>query len=63
MCDEFDCAECGRHIVRFPCGEPALDPPLCGHCIIIPGWYRDPRLADIFDPEHDRRPQLEIRNA
>jgi len=45
---EFDCAECGRHIFRF--GAPA-ELPLCAHCIHLPGWFEDPELQRILDPD------------
>jgi hypothetical protein len=50
MTREFDCAECGRHIISF-----GYDPGgnLCGVCLNMPGWFRDKRLRDVIDPEHD----------
>lgn len=46
---EFDCCECKRHILRFP---PLKDnePRLCAECLWVPGWYTDPKLADMLDP-------------
>jgi hypothetical protein len=38
---EFDCVDCGRHIVRW--GPP--DDPRCAECLHVPGWYREPELA------------------
>ena len=48
---EFDCVECGRHIIRF-CGR-MNEPALCAQCIFMPGWFRDARVRELFDPEHD----------
>jgi len=58
-CQEFDCVECGRHIIRI-IGEPYA-PALCAACIMVPGWFRDPHLrnaidADVNPPEHEREP-------
>lgn len=49
---EFDCIECGRHIIQF-CGPSPMK--LCAACLTIPGWYRDPRLRAVLDPDHDGR--------
>ena len=51
---EFDCCECGRHILSF--GAQFGDLPMCAACIMMPGWFRDPRLAELLDPEHARNP-------
>jgi hypothetical protein len=51
--NEFDCVECGRHIVIL-CGERP-DPKLCAACLMLPGWFRDPRVRSILAPEHDGR--------
>lgn len=48
---EFDCCECGCHIIAF--GDPRI-PPLCGFCLFLPGWFNEPVLVAVFDPEHDR---------
>lgn len=53
ICPEFDCCECGRHIILVS-GE-LREPPLCAACISLPGWFRDPKIRDIIDPEHDGR--------
>lgn len=51
---EFDCCECGNHILLFsPSGPP--EPPLCGLCQHIPGWFRHPQLRAVLDPAHDGR--------
>jgi hypothetical protein len=59
MPHEFDCLECGRHIVRFAPADAGLAPrfraadkapELCAHCLFLPGWREDPRLVAIFDP-------------
>ena len=36
---EFDCMECGRHIIGF---GPAWCVRLCAHCMFSPGWIRFP---------------------
>lgn len=37
---EFQCCECNRYIIAFVGLRP--EPPLCGHCLNLPGWYEDP---------------------
>lgn len=54
--DEFDCIECGRHIISFM-RDPEL-PKLCGVCIGMPGWFRIPEVRDLIDPDV-RPPELE----
>ena len=51
MTDEFDCIECGAHVFAF--GRVPREMPLCATCISMPGWFRDPQLRAILDPEHD----------
>lgn len=54
---EFTCVECGQHVVVFdwPLGSKA--PLLCALCLHLPGWFRDPRLSQVFgaprEPEQD----------
>ncbi len=50
---EFDCAECGFHIIDV--SGLVRDPPLCMHCLYLPGWFNDPKLCAIFDPGNYRR--------
>lgn len=50
---EFDCSECGRHIVMI-CGD-VTTPPLCGACLMIPGWLKIKAVREIIDPDHDGR--------
>lgn len=45
---EFDCCECGVHVVQMI--EPAPDPRLCCHCLHMPGWYDNPELRAALDP-------------
>lgn len=48
--DEFDCVECGQHVVRMIAraeGEPAL----CAICVNLPGWVHDPKLQRIYATE------------
>jgi hypothetical protein len=46
---EFDCCECGRHIVAV-IPDKAPVPPLCAECLTVPGWHEDPKLCAIIDP-------------
>ena len=52
MTDEFDCCECGRHIIVVV-GVIPDRLSLCAVCISMPGWFRDPRLREILDADHD----------
>ena len=52
---EFDCVECGRHIIAFG-PRPKLH--LCGACMMMPGWFRDAKVRAIIDPEHDGRERV-----
>ncbi|WP_375454800.1 hypothetical protein [uncultured Methylobacterium sp.] len=57
-CAEFECGECGRHIVLIT--SPVVpEIPLCGSCQFMPGWFRHPGLRAAIDPEHDGRERLE----
>jgi hypothetical protein len=47
--EEFDCLECGQHIVRIIADPDA--PKLCVHCIFLPGWFRYPELRAMIAPE------------
>jgi hypothetical protein len=51
---EFDCCECGRHILVV-CGP--ISAPLCAACLMLPGWYRDAALRNLIDPGHDGEEQ------
>jgi hypothetical protein len=53
-CQEFDCIECGRHIILIA-GPAGTDK--CGACQVHPGWFRDPAVAALLDPENDRKPR------
>jgi hypothetical protein len=46
---QFDCVECGQHIVRIVSHAGELD--LCAHCLFVPGWHRSPELRKIIAPE------------
>ncbi len=52
-CAEFDCCECGRHIVLIASALP--EPRLCATCMMIPGWFTYPDICEVIDPEHDGR--------
>lgn len=57
---EFDCVGCGRHIVSF--GNLTLSaahPDTCAACWSIPGWFNDPEVARILDPDNTRRPRVQ----
>lgn len=58
--DEFDCCECGRHIIRI---IPDGTGPVCGACIFMPGWFRDPEIRAVLDPSHDGRDPAEAPYA
>jgi hypothetical protein len=48
---EFQCTECGRHIIQI-CGPPPADHfGLCAACLMLPGWHADPELRRRLDPE------------
>lgn len=44
---EFDCAECGQHIVDIVADEVRY-PAICAHCLYLPGWFYDPTLRKMF---------------
>jgi hypothetical protein len=57
---EFDCTECGRRIIRFglnPAFELSGVFKLCGICITLPGWFRDPELRVRLDPDYNYHKQ------
>ncbi len=45
---EFDCCECGRHVVAVIPDQPP-EPPLCAHCLYLPGWHEEETLRVIFE--------------
>lgn len=47
---EFDCAECGMHIVDFS----GIERTRCAACIHVPNWYDHPEVARMLDPGHHR---------
>ena len=54
MAVDYTCCECGRAITLITSDEPP-EPPLCAACLMMPGWFRDPRIREILDPDHDGR--------
>ena len=55
---EFDCSECRRHIVSICGPRPAVDgSDRCAACMSIPGWFNEPELRRILDPDGDAQPQ------
>lgn len=51
---EFDCCECGRHIVAIVL-EAKPEPPLCAQCLFTPGWHEDPKLQALIEPDEAKR--------
>lgn len=49
---EFDCSECGRHIVVI-CG-PVNEYRLCAACMMLPGWHDIPELRRRLDPDGEK---------
>ncbi len=47
---EYDCCDCGRHILNFTY-DAVPQPPLCGACLLVPGWFDVPELRRIIDPD------------
>jgi DNA-directed RNA polymerase subunit RPC12/RpoP len=60
--EAFDCVECGRHVLRF---APAPDVKLCANCVSMPGWFEDPEVCALFDPDYARLldQQVQARRA
>ena len=52
-CPEFDCFDCGRHIVLI--SGQMTTPPLCAACLFMPDWFKDPALREMLDPGHSGR--------
>ena len=50
---EFDCTECGRHIIQI--AGPVSEFQLCAACLTIPGWYTVPEIVRLLDPNNLRR--------
>lgn len=49
MSCEYDCRDCGIHVVNYATDTPE-DPPICNTCRYVPGWQNDPKLRKIFRP-------------
>jgi hypothetical protein len=47
---EFICTECGAHVITIVEDKPPYG-AICAHCLHMPGWFNDPQLVAIFDPE------------
>jgi hypothetical protein len=48
---EFDCGDCGAHVVQIVADEvPKV--ALCMQCIALPGWFNDPVLRKMLAPEY-----------
>lgn len=59
---EFICCECGRHIIAVAL-ELLPEPPLCGACLHVPGWFKDPQLRRALDPEHNGEEACEVKEG
>ncbi|HEY1301458.1 MAG TPA: hypothetical protein VGF07_13245 [Stellaceae bacterium] len=59
--DEFDCADCGRHIIAFPAG--VFTGGRCNSCAFIPGWFLVPELKAALEPDPEWRPPERAANA
>lgn len=46
---EFNCSDCGDHIFYVTAETPPYG-ALCAQCLHTPGWFNDPKLVAIFDP-------------
>ncbi len=53
---QFDCAECRRHIVVLSGRERWKVEGLCLICQQLPGWFTDPELRRMFDPDGLSKP-------
>jgi hypothetical protein len=53
---EFCCVDCRRLIIAFPAGDPVWSEGRCSACQTMPGWYNDPQLRRIFEPDKDWLP-------
>ena len=49
---ELVCKECGRHMIAmgWPTGLKT-----CAVCTAMPGWFHDPEVAALIDPDKIRR--------
>ncbi len=54
---QFVCCECGRHIIVLVGLVP--EPRLCAACTMMPGWFRNPAIRAMLDPDHDGKEQVE----
>jgi hypothetical protein len=64
---EFDCCECGRHIISYGYGsDRPPEPPLCAACLMLPGWPSIPELRKIFGlagPKGERNDNTQARTT
>jgi hypothetical protein len=54
--DEFDCNDCGRHIISSPAGSMLFTGGRCAACFSLPGWFLVPELRRIWEPDGDWEP-------
>jgi len=57
---EFDCCECGVHVI---CCVPSPIHPYCELCVWRPGWWRNEKLRKLFAHNEQRRRELTLRAA
>lgn len=55
---KFTCCECGRQIVKVFDPFPTFD--LCGDCLYLPGWFKDPGARLLIDATHDGKDRCEL---
>lgn len=53
--DEFDCIDCGRHIISLPAGSSRWTAGRCATCFSLPGWFLIDELRVRFEPDEDWR--------
>lgn len=56
---EFDCVECGRHIIAFAWYEGT--PLICATCLHLPGWHTDAELRRMLGD--DQRSEASASSA
>jgi len=49
---EFVCTDCGRRILAF--GKDTIS--YCAACIVLPGWFDEPKLRQRINPDWQPSP-------
>jgi hypothetical protein len=57
---EFDCCECGVHVI---CCVPSPIHPYCELCLWVPGWWQSAKLRKRFAHNEQWRRELALRAA